>query len=153
MPIVKASDDADLARLIRSVAEGDRTALRALYTATAPKLLGIILRIVQDRGDALQEVFVRIWQRAGSYDPNGGTPIRGAQAIASFFADLRAKGFKDHKITVQDATTKGDTLILTGRWQLNGPTDGGDTQSYGGNWVNVLERQGDRWRTVLHTWN
>ena len=26
MPIVKASDDADLARLIRSVAEGDRTA-------------------------------------------------------------------------------------------------------------------------------
>ncbi|WP_455964543.1 sigma-70 family RNA polymerase sigma factor [Methylorubrum aminovorans] len=53
------------------MAEGDRTALRALYAATAPKLFGIILRILPDRSaaeDVLQEVFVRIWQRAGTYD-------------------------------------------------------------------------------------
>jgi uncharacterized protein (TIGR02246 family) len=95
----------------------------------------------------------KLYSEEGQVIPAGGSPVRGAQAIASFFADLQAKGFKDHKITVQDATTKGDTLILTGRWQLNGPSEGGGTQSYGGNWVNVLERHGDGWRTVLHTWN
>lgn len=102
MPIVEASDDADLARLIRSVAEGDRPALRALYTATAPKLLGIILRIVQDRGaaeDALQEVFVRIWQRAGSYDPDGGTPFPWLAAIARHKAIDRLRQEKAARLT------------------------------------------------------
>lgn len=85
----RALRDEDLARLIRAVAAGDRAALRALYAATAPKLLGIILRIVQDRSaaeDALQEVFVRVWQRAGSYDPQAGAPLAWLVAIARYRA-------------------------------------------------------------------
>lgn len=75
----------DLARLIEAVAGGDRAALRALYDATAPKLLGIIVRILRDRSaaeDALQEVFVRVWQRAGSYEPRAGAPLAWLVAIA-----------------------------------------------------------------------
>lgn len=80
-----AQAEAELARLIEAVAHGDRMALRGLYTATAPKLLGIILRILRDRGvaeDALQEVFVRVWQRAGSYDPRAGAPLPWLATIA-----------------------------------------------------------------------
>ena len=80
-----ARAEGDLARLIEAVAGGDRMALRGLYTATAPKLLGIILRILQDRGaaeDALQEVFVRVWQHAGSYDPRAGAPLSWLATIA-----------------------------------------------------------------------
>lgn len=95
----------------------------------------------------------RLYGEDGQVIPSGGSPVRGPEGIAAFFADLRAKGFKDHKITVQDAVEKGGALIFTGRWQLSGPGEGGRTQDYGGNWVNVLERQGDGWRTVLHTWN
>lgn len=77
--------DSELARWIVAVAGGDRAALRALYDATAPKLLGIILRILRDRSaaeDALQEVFVRVWQRAASYDPQAGAPLAWLVAIA-----------------------------------------------------------------------
>lgn len=95
----------------------------------------------------------RLYADDGKVLPSGGSPVQGSQGIANFFADLQAKGFKDHKITVQDASQKGGTLILTGLWQLTGPGEGGEAQSYGGNWVNVLERQGDGWRTLLHTWN
>ena len=104
-----------------------------------------------NKGDT--DALGKLYCKDGKVIPAGGSPVQGSQSIAAFFADLQAKGFSAHKITVQDATQKGDTLILTGRWQLNGPGEGGETQSYGGNWVNVLEREGDGWRTLLHTWN
>lgn len=71
-------DSADLARLIDAVAKGDHEALRVLYERTAPKLLGILVRIIGDRSlaeDALQEVYVRVWQQAGSYDASVGAPF------------------------------------------------------------------------------
>ena len=71
--------------LIVRVARGERAALQALYEATAPKLLGIILRILKDRAaaeDTLQEVFVRIWQRAGDDEHLAGTPLVWLVAIA-----------------------------------------------------------------------
>lgn len=94
--------DGELARLIEAVARGDQSALRALYEAIAPKLLGIILRILQDRGaaeDALQEVFVRIWQRAGSYDPRAGAPVVWLVAIARNRAIDRLRQDKSARLT------------------------------------------------------
>lgn len=72
-------------RLIGAVAGRDEGALRALYHLTAPKLFGIVLRIQQDRSlaeDVLQDVFVRIWQAAGSYSPEAGAPLAWLCAIA-----------------------------------------------------------------------
>ncbi|MFJ7439997.1 sigma-70 family RNA polymerase sigma factor [Methylorubrum thiocyanatum] len=97
-----APADAELARLIGAVAAGDRAALRALYDAAAPKLLGIILRILQDRSaaeDALQEVFVRIWQRAGTYDPQAGPPLVWLGAIARHKAIDRLRQDKAARLT------------------------------------------------------
>ncbi|MGH1587158.1 sigma-70 family RNA polymerase sigma factor [Methylobacterium phyllosphaerae] len=97
-----AQREADLARLIAGVARGERAALQALYEATAPKLLGIILRILKDRAaaeDTLQEVFVRIWQRAGSYDPLAGPPLVWLVAIARHRAIDRLRQDRSARLT------------------------------------------------------
>lgn len=85
--------------------------------------------------------------------PAGGPPVAGPEAIGKFFADLQSKGFANHKITVDAVMDKPDTLIATGKWQLTGPAEDGATTQYGGNWVNVLGRDGANWRILLHMWN
>ncbi|HET9339612.1 MAG TPA: sigma-70 family RNA polymerase sigma factor [Casimicrobiaceae bacterium] len=75
---------ADLALLIARIALGDRAAFRQLYDATAPSLLGVALRIVRDRGraeDVLQDAFVNVWHRAGSYREAAGAPLSWLTAI------------------------------------------------------------------------
>lgn len=85
--------------------------------------------------------------------PAGGAPVAGPAAIGKFFDDLRSKGFSGHKISVDSVLDKGDTVVTTGKWELNGPGEDGATKTYGGNWVNVLGRNGDAWKILLHTWN
>lgn len=61
----------ELARLMERVAGGDRQAFGRLYAHTAPRIYSVILRILRDEASAdevLQDVFVRVWQRAGSYN-------------------------------------------------------------------------------------
>ncbi|MDP3524091.1 MAG: sigma-70 family RNA polymerase sigma factor [Hoeflea sp.] len=60
----------ELSELIARTALGDRKAFSSLYAATSAKLFGVSLRILKDRAqaeDAVQEVYVRIWRRAGSF--------------------------------------------------------------------------------------
>lgn len=71
--------------LIGRTAIGDRAAFRRLYDRTAPKLFAIALRILKDRADAeeaLQEIYVKIWQRAGQFSDAQGTPQTWLAAIA-----------------------------------------------------------------------
>ncbi len=78
-------DVAALADLIARVAEGRQDALRVLYDRTAPKLFGLILRIVRDRGaaeDVLQDAYLRVWQGAAGYAPEAGRPMAWLAAIA-----------------------------------------------------------------------
>ncbi|KQO69269.1 hypothetical protein ASG63_13855 [Methylobacterium sp. Leaf94] len=82
-----------------------------------------------------------------------GAAISGPGEIKTFFSGLKAKGFDDHRITVQSARETGDVLVLSGRWEMNGPGEGGARKKFEGNWINVMERRPDGWRTVLHTWN
>jgi ketosteroid isomerase-like protein len=85
--------------------------------------------------------------------PAGGAPVQGASAIGQFFADIRAKGLTRHQIAVQSVVERGDTAVAIGTWSLSGADGNGDAQSFGGNWVNVLGRDGDTWKILLHTWN
>jgi RNA polymerase sigma-70 factor (ECF subfamily) len=80
-----ARTEAVLADLIARIARRDEAALRTLYDRTAPKLLGVVLRIQSDRGmaeDVLQDVFLRIWQKAASYSPAAGRPLAWLCTIA-----------------------------------------------------------------------
>ena len=75
----------DLVQLLARVAERDRDAFARLYAATSAKLYGIILRISRRRDVAdeiLQEVYVRIWEHAGSFVPGRASPISWMAAIA-----------------------------------------------------------------------
>ncbi len=59
-----------LAELLARTALRDQSAYEALYRATAPKLFGFALRILQRRDvaeECLQDAFVSIWHRAGDY--------------------------------------------------------------------------------------
>ncbi|HPG88310.1 MAG TPA: DUF4440 domain-containing protein [Hyphomicrobium sp.] len=85
--------------------------------------------------------------------PSGGQPVEGREGIAAFFADIRAKGLTKHTIDVQSIIARGDTAIASGGWSLNGANEAGEAQKFGGNWVNVLGRDGDSWKILLHTWN
>jgi RNA polymerase sigma-70 factor (ECF subfamily) len=64
--------------LLRRAGEGDRAAFRALYRATAARLFGVCLALLRDRARAeevLQEAFVRIWERAQSFDEDKGAAL------------------------------------------------------------------------------
>ncbi len=71
------TDDADLAGLLAAVASGDRAALKAVYARQSTRLFGIAMAILRDRAaaaDAMQDAFLKIWQRAGQFDPARGPP-------------------------------------------------------------------------------
>jgi RNA polymerase sigma-70 factor (ECF subfamily) len=68
----------DLVEALELTARGDRVALEKVYVATAVKLYGIIIRILERRDlaeDVLQEVYIRVWQRASEFDPAVGSAI------------------------------------------------------------------------------
>ena len=55
-----------------AVGGGDTKALQRLYVASAGRLFAICLRITGDRSageDVLQETFIKVWNRAASFDP------------------------------------------------------------------------------------
>ncbi len=70
---------------LAKVAAGDRSAFAALYQSTAAKLFGTVLRILGDRDlakDVTQDVYVKIWQNAASFDAKKASPIAWMAAIA-----------------------------------------------------------------------
>jgi RNA polymerase sigma-70 factor, ECF subfamily len=74
-----------IVELLARVATGDRMAFADLYAATSAKLYGIIIQILKRRDlsdEILQEVYLKIWQMAGAYEPAKGSPITWMAAIA-----------------------------------------------------------------------
>jgi RNA polymerase sigma-70 factor (ECF subfamily) len=63
---------------MRRLAQGERAALEEVYRATSAKLFGICYRILGDEKeaeDALQDVYLTLWRRAGRYDASRASPI------------------------------------------------------------------------------
>jgi len=76
---------AEIETLIARTAKGDKTAFGALYDATSGKLFGVILRVLKDRAaaeDALQDVYLKIWNYAGRYSADGHNPMTWLITIA-----------------------------------------------------------------------
>jgi RNA polymerase sigma-70 factor (ECF subfamily) len=77
--------DGELERLIADCARRDARALRALYDLTSSQLLACMIRILKRRAlaeEALQDVFVSVWQRAAQYESRRGRPWTWLVSIA-----------------------------------------------------------------------
>jgi RNA polymerase sigma-70 factor (ECF subfamily) len=75
----------DLVEALERTARGDLAAFKMVYAATSVKLYGIIIRILErsDLADeVLQEVYIRVWQRAGDFDRASSSPITWLATIA-----------------------------------------------------------------------
>ena len=79
------NSDQTLESLLAATATGDRDAFKVLYERSSAKLFGVVLRILRNRQkaeDVLQDVYLKVWQKAGSYDPGQGKPITWMATIA-----------------------------------------------------------------------
>lgn len=67
----KATEREQLTSLLMRSGQGDQQAFAELYRLTSGKLHGVCLRMLHDRSVAeqiLQEIYIKIWQRADRYD-------------------------------------------------------------------------------------
>jgi RNA polymerase sigma-70 factor (ECF subfamily) len=90
-PVVSspADPDQELRILLEGCAAADSAALQRLYVLTAPLLLACLMRILRRRAlaeEALQDVFVSIWQRAAQFRAARGRPMAWMMSIARYRA-------------------------------------------------------------------
>jgi RNA polymerase sigma-70 factor (ECF subfamily) len=74
-----------LTHLFSRVAQEDRLAFSELYEATHRKLFGIVYRILKNQAaseEVLQEVYLKIWEKAESFDASVASPITWMATIA-----------------------------------------------------------------------
>lgn len=96
--VLAAADPArtrsELADALVRTGTGDRAALARVYLSTSAKLFGICLRILhsrQEAEDALQDIYVNVWRKASSFDPERASPITWLAVIARNRAIDRAR--------------------------------------------------------------
>lgn len=83
--------------LFSSIAGGDPSALAALYDRYGRFVYSLCLRSLRDRAeaeDALQEIFLKVWSRAGQFDARRGSALSWLGTLARRHAidRLRAAG-------------------------------------------------------------
>ena len=117
-PAPDAAQRADaLAALLARVSLGDRAAFATLYRQTAAHLLGVILRINSDRAqaeDLLQEIFVKIWSAAGSFDAQRAQAMTWLTSIARHRAidSLRRRQAEPQWVTARAGADEEDDELL-----------------------------------------
>ena len=75
----------DAADLLRAVARGDEAAFGTLYDLVAPRVYGLIRRVLRDPAQAeevAQEVLVEVWRTAARYDAARGSATSWVFTIA-----------------------------------------------------------------------
>lgn len=115
--------------LVRA-AVGDERAFATLYDATAPRVFGLVLRILVDRAQAeevAQEVFLEAWRRAQRFDPDRGAAISWLLQIAHARAVDRVRasqaqrdrdariGVRDTEVPIDDVAERVETSLESAR--------------------------------------
>lgn len=107
---------------------GDRGALEEIYRATSAKLFGICLRILGDEKeaeDALQDVYINLWRRAGRYDPKKASPIAWLATFARNRAIDRLRTGKVRKgsVSEKEAAPIADSAPLADAMMIDAEND------------------------------
>jgi RNA polymerase sigma-70 factor, ECF subfamily len=110
-----------VSELLVQIAAQDRAAFRNIYSATSSKLMGVLLRILGSRAeaeDALQEVYTRVWLRAGRYDAAKGAGMSWLIALARNHAIDRIRARKPEQSEdgeaelVVDSAPRAETRLI-----------------------------------------
>lgn len=83
------ADREQLAEWLAATAAGDQAAFQKLYAATSSQLYASVLRILRtpDKAqDAVQDAYIRVWQKADTYTPERGAPLTWLLSIARYRA-------------------------------------------------------------------
>src|SRR5689334_21939407 len=75
----------DATALLAAVARGDEAAFGKLYDLVAPRVYGLVRRVLRDPAQAeevAQEVLVEVWRTAARYDPARGSASSWVLTIA-----------------------------------------------------------------------
>ncbi|HTI67280.1 MAG TPA: sigma-70 family RNA polymerase sigma factor [Caulobacteraceae bacterium] len=99
------ADRAALSAALGRVARGEEDALRDVYDRTSARLFGVCLRILKNQveaEDVLQEVYLTVWRKAGSFDEARASPTAWLAALARNRAidRLRAAGARRFDIAL-----------------------------------------------------
>ncbi|WP_313536638.1 sigma-70 family RNA polymerase sigma factor [Sphingomonas sp.] len=128
-PTPSAGDGARarLVEALAAVAGGDRKALKTVYDLTSAKLMGVCLRICQDREaaeDVMQDVYMKVWDRAGRFDASRASPITWLCTIARNTAIdwRRARGLGETApveaaLALPDGRPSAEALLEAGETQ------------------------------------
>src|SRR3954471_4334345 len=79
----------ELAQLLQRCAAQDTVAFRSLYDKTSPIVFARLLRMLRRRSvaeEVLQDVYVRIWQRASQFEAHRGRALAWMVTIARYCA-------------------------------------------------------------------
>ena len=129
-------DGAELEALLSRCAAGDRSALETLYARVAPILLAVLMRMLKRRDaaeDALQDVFVNVWQRARQFDPIRGRPLAWLVSMARYRAiDLQRAS--------RPAVALNEVSALEPQLQSEGPAERSDVLATGALLLRCLEQ-------------
>jgi RNA polymerase sigma-70 factor (ECF subfamily) len=104
--------------LLLRVAQADQVAFGELYDQTAPRVMGLIKRLLKDHSqseEVTQEVFLEIWQNATRFDPTRGSASSWMLTMAHRRAVDRVRASqagrdRDLKIGVRDLEPGYDSV-------------------------------------------
>lgn len=104
--------------LLRQVAEGDQGAFAQLYDRTAPRLFGLVKRLLRDHAqseEVTQEVYLEIWQTASRYESSKGGGISWMLTMAHRRAVDRVRASqasrdRDARVGIRDYAPEFDSV-------------------------------------------
>jgi RNA polymerase sigma-70 factor (ECF subfamily) len=108
--------DPDPGDLLRAVAGGDEKAFARLYDLVAPRVYGLIRRVLRDPAqseEVAQEVLVEVWRSAARFDPARGS-------ATSWICTIAHRRAVDRVRAEQAASER---LTYVGRAQVDVPYD------------------------------
>lgn len=115
-------EPAEISDLLARVALRDRAAFRLLYARTSAKLFGVSLRILANRSeaeDSLQDVFIKVWQRAEGYRPDAASPMTWLITIARNTAIDRVRARRGGHTDIEEAFDLSDTGMTPEQSAIN----------------------------------
>ncbi len=113
LPASQQADD-----LLLLVAQGDQAAFSRFYDLMAPRVLGLIRRVLVDHAqseEVTQEVFLAVWQTATRFDPNKGGAAGWTMTMAHRRAVDRVRASqagrdRDTRIGIRDYSPDYDSV-------------------------------------------